>query len=72
MNEHFDIATEFLDSIVPCSIELFLGLQPEMAELDDEDDNDDEDDEDDDDDEDDKKKSVIIHYYLFIEKKEVK
>ncbi|CAD8113431.1 unnamed protein product [Paramecium primaurelia] len=57
MNEHFDIATEFLDSIVPCSIELFLGLQPEMAELDDDEENDDEDDEDDDDDEDDKKKS---------------
>lgn len=63
MNEHFDIATEFLDSIVPCSIELYLGLQPEMGELDDddEDDNDDDDDEDDDD-EDDKKKSVYIYY----------
>ena len=69
MNEHFDIATEFLDSIVPCSIELFLGLQPEMAELDDDEENDDEDDEDDDDDEDDKKKSVF-YLKLYIIRKE--
>jgi len=58
MNEHFDIATEFLDSIVPCSLELYLGLQPEMAELDDDEDDEEEDDNDDDDEDDDKKKSV--------------
>lgn len=46
-----------MDSIVPCSIELFLGIQPEMAELDEEDDED-EDDEDDDDEDDGKKKNV--------------
>lgn len=49
-----------MDSIVPCSIELFLGLQPEMAELDDEEE-DDEGDEDDDDEDDGKKKNVCIH-----------
>lgn len=46
-----------MDSIVPCSIELFLGIQPEMAELDEEDDED-EDEEDDDDEDDGKKKNV--------------
>lgn len=48
-----------MDSIVPCSIELFLGLQPEMAELDDDEDEEDDDDEDDDED-DGKKKNVYI------------
>ncbi|CAD8062869.1 unnamed protein product [Paramecium primaurelia] len=57
MNEHFDIATEFLDSIVPCSLELYLGIQPEMAELDDDEDDEDEEENDDDDEDDDKKKS---------------
>lgn len=65
MNEHFDIATEFLDSIIPCSIELYLGLQPELAELDDDEDDNDDDDEEDDDSEDDKKKSVKILNLFF-------
>ena len=62
MNEHFDIATEFLDSIVPSSLELYLGLQPELADLDDDEDEDENDD--DEDDEEDKKKSVFILIYI--------
>ncbi|CAD8182534.1 unnamed protein product [Paramecium octaurelia] len=57
MNEHFDIATEFLDSIVPSSLELYLGLQPEIDGLDEDDEEDDDDNDEDEDDEDDKKKS---------------
>jgi len=63
MNEQFDLGTEFVESVIPCSLELYLGLQPELCELGDEDEDFDDEDEDEEEEEDDKKKGKKVMKY---------
>lgn len=45
-----------MESVIPCSLELYLGLQPELCELGDEDEDFDDEEEDEEEEEDDGKK----------------
>lgn len=56
MNEQFDLGTEFVESVIPCSLELYLGLQPEFGEVGDDDEDFDDEEEDEEEEEDDGKK----------------